>query len=315
MKIFTVAVALMLVVGLSACGGGSGGSPRMMPQESDQPPQMTEETEEETMEEEEPDPQPPPPSIADTFNALINASTLVTEGESAGKLTYTLTVQPTPDSLNISHLHARLAREEDKTFQPLEARQGVPLAFNHIQLTSEINPISYFSYGGWLDHSFFLVAVYNQIINENPLDVREEVFADMYSIGNATGTNPVSGSATWRGAVAGVDQSETDTEGNVILGNATLTIDDFVTPSIDVVFANLRDQTTNGRRADMSWSNLALTNGAFHHNGNPDARISFDIPNRTVNTLTGRFYGPNHEEVGGVFSRDEIAGSFGATRQ
>ena len=30
--------------------------------------------------------------------------------------------------------------------------------------------------------------------------------------------------------------------------------------------------------------------------------------------IQGRFYGPNHEEVGGVFLRDMISGSFGASR-
>jgi len=31
-------------------------------------------------------------------------------------------------------------------------------------------------------------------------------------------------------------------------------------------------------------------------------------------TVSGRFYGPNAEEVGGVFERDGIAGAFGGRR-
>ena len=31
--------------------------------------------------------------------------------------------------------------------------------------------------------------------------------------------------------------------------------------------------------------------------------------------IKATFYGPNHEEVGGVFERDNIVGAFGAKRQ
>ena len=34
-----------------------------------------------------------------------------------------------------------------------------------------------------------------------------------------------------------------------------------------------------------------------------------------ANGLDGRFYGPNHEEAGGVFERDRIIGAFSLTRQ
>ena len=34
-----------------------------------------------------------------------------------------------------------------------------------------------------------------------------------------------------------------------------------------------------------------------------------------ANGLDGRFYGPNHEEAGGVFERNQIAGGFTLVRQ
>ena len=36
---------------------------------------------------------------------------------------------------------------------------------------------------------------------------------------------------------------------------------------------------------------------------------------RQLDSFTGRVDGPNHEEVGGIFLRDEITGMFGASRQ
>ena len=50
----------------------------------------------------------------------------------------------------------------------------------------------------------------------------------------------------------------------------------------------------------MTWENLPVRNGRFGE--------GFDDP-----TIEGRFYGPNHEEVGGIFERNQIIGAFGAT--
>ena len=51
--------------------------------------------------------------------------------------------------------------------------------------------------------------------------------------------------------------------------------------------------------SDLSWSSVPLRSGTFRASG-----------------LVGHFYGPNHEEVAGIFNRDEIiTGGFGAKRQ
>ena len=52
----------------------------------------------------------------------------------------------------------------------------------------------------------------------------------------------------------------------------------------------------------MTWENLAVRDGRFGG--------GFDDP-----TIEGRFYGPNHEEVGGIFQRNRIVGAFGAQRE
>ena len=51
----------------------------------------------------------------------------------------------------------------------------------------------------------------------------------------------------------------------------------------------------------MAWTGLALTDGGFETGAAGDS-------------ISGRFYGPDHEEVGGVFERNRIVGAFGAAR-
>ena len=72
--------------------------------------------------------------------------------------------------------------------------------------------------------------------------------------------------------------------------------------AIDVDFTDVLDLETLEQRRDMAWDNLPVRNGAF--------RAGTDS-----NSIHGRFYGSRHQEVGGVFERNRISGSFGATRR
>ena len=184
--------------------------------------------------------------------------------------------------------------------------------YNGVSL-SRAWPGTAFDYAGWMNHSFFILSVWNPVDND-PFDPSEQVFAKVYTGGAASGSNPVSGSATWRGAVVGVDASENASKGNPIVGDATIRIGSFTSPAVDVSFTSLIDQRANVRRSDMYWHGLAVRNGAFDHNGDLRVGVAFADRGNAFNSLTGRFYGPNHEEVGGVFIRDEIAGAFGARR-
>ena len=74
---------------------------------------------------------------------------------------------------------------------------------------------------------------------------------------------------------------------------------DFADQTLDV---NLTNVSGPGTYADMSWNGLAVQNGLF--GGGTDS-----------NSLSGSFYGANHEEVGGVFERNQLIGAFGANRQ
>ena len=124
---------------------------------------------------------------------------------------------------------------------------------------------------------------------------------DAGSSGHYTGTNPTGlGSATWTGVMIGYDliRYEPGTT-RLILGDASIDIDDLSDPDVDVEFTGIRDVTRGTSRPDMVWNDLTLTDGAFNDGAKP--------------TISGAFYGPSHQEVGGVFDRNRITGAFGAS--
>ncbi len=180
-------------------------------------------------------------------------------------------------------------------YEDLADRLGVSRAFAETSRASEDVELSYLHYGGWMDHSFFFVS---GVTARDPATEKESFGTFLHSMGNATGANPVSGGATWKGAMAGFDVSDTADRGNLIEGDATVTIDDFEQPVVDVALTGLRDRNADRDRASITWEGVPLADGAFASSG-----------------LQGQFYGPDHEEAGGVFLRDGISGAFGAKRQ
>jgi hypothetical protein len=52
----------------------------------------------------------------------------------------------------------------------------------------------------------------------------------------------------------------------------------------------------------MNWQDIPLASGSFQSGSGR-------------NQISGQFYGPNHEEVGGVFERNQVIGAFGAKRE
>ena len=156
--------------------------------------------------------------------------------------------------------------------------------------------------GGWLEYSTFAVEV-NSIVSGvfRGVDLRGTIFGLAYSLGDATGTTPAFGNATWTGTMVGGDTSSTANRGKRIQGDATLTFD-LSQRDLDVAFTNIRDIDAGRQHRNIAWQNIPVTSGSFASD------ISFG------NSIDGRFYGPNHEEVGGVFERNQIAGAFGAKR-
>ena len=158
-------------------------------------------------------------------------------------------------------------------------------------------------YGGWLDHSLFAT--------ESPF-LKSDLFPDQgatvalsYSFGFSTGENPraADGSARWEGLMLGRDMRASPSRGQVVRGDADVAVEFNGTGmTADVEFSDIANTETGERRDDMTWRGMAVEEGGFARR------------NALDDTISGRFYGPNEEEVGGIFERDGIAGAFGGKR-
>ena len=155
-------------------------------------------------------------------------------------------------------------------------------------------------YGGWLDHSAFFGQHSLRLDGESGMETLN--YSLGYSFGYATGENPVAVDATWKGVMVGVDGLRDGTRGLFIQGDATILVDGSVADmTADIAFTNIHDLTTGGHRDDMIWSGVPVAEGSFRTGMAGDS-------------VQGTFYGPDQEEVGGVFERDSYVGSFGARR-
>ena len=187
---------------------------------------------------------------------------------------------------------ARAEGEEiHEEHQAVGVRRGVSLGQRYAETAED----SYRSYGGWLSHSLFGV----QGLSLEDYGVGGIV---SYSTGVASGSNPASGGGTWTGVMLDADVSGTATNGNNIQGDAAISIADFADPKVDVAFTGIFDLDTRVSRTDMTWSAIPLSGGSFRDGDDKDS-------------IEGRFYGPGHEEVGGIFERDRVVGAFGASRE
>ncbi|MCY4003423.1 MAG: hypothetical protein OXF33_06940 [Rhodospirillales bacterium] len=131
--------------------------------------------------------------------------------------------------------------------------------------------------------------------------------------GRYPGTTPTgAGSASWTGVMVGMEDLASASLRRelpvVFLGDARITIDDLAAPDVDVAFTNIHNVTEGTRRRDMRWEDLRLQDGLF-------GRVVPEGDGERYDHLVGMFTGPGHQEVGGEFRSDGIAGAFGAKRQ
>ena len=116
----------------------------------------------------------------------------------------------------------------------------------------------------------------------------------MGGIGNRN--NPAEGTAEWTGAMVGLDYRDF-AERRFVQGDAHVRVR-FAEMVLDVALTGIANVVSGESRDDLTWEGVAVRDGAF----------------RTP-TLSGSFFGPGHEEVGGVFDRNSIVGAFGAARK
>ena len=185
----------------------------------------------------------------------------------------------------------------DARFEAVASHYGVSLAQGSGVSTISGVAIARYGYGGWMDHSFFVVE--SGTITEGPPALQDAGVVFSYSLGAAANSNPsLTGSGTWTGVMVGMDGAADD---NPVQGDARLTIDDFTDPMVDVAFTNVLNLVAGTTYEDMGWTDMVSTDGGFQ--GGTGTR-----------TIQGQFYGPSHQEVGGTFMHDSILGAFGANR-
>ena len=207
--------------------------------------------------------------------------------------TYTIGGQDIPVSISDAQDHDAFE------IQPVMIHNGVSIAQLRARDDQGTDDQSEtLAYGGWLEYSVFVTEVTSlpSIANSSM------TLIGAYNYGNSPGTNPAAltgRTATWKGAVVGADLGTPQID--VIHGVATVDVD-FSSTSVDVTFSSLVDLNNTSRSiADMAWVDLSLSGGAFSDGSG-------------TNQIKGRFFGPNHEEVSGVFERNQILGAFGAVR-
>ena len=189
----------------------------------------------------------------------------------------------------------------DIEYETIEHDSGIPVVLGSDGFVSSTTSFDSLSLGGWLEHNFFTVGLDTYISRQLTISTSHNGLAS--SVGDVSGSNPTSGSASWNGVMVGIDISDTETNANPLLGDATVTVDDFNNPDVDVVFTNIVDLETDVSRNDISWQDINLTDGEF-------------ATSSDSSEISGQFYGDEHQEVGGafVYLDSEVIGAFGAKR-
>ena len=162
-----------------------------------------------------------------------------------------------------------------------------------------------FDYGGWLDYSGFLVE--GVPITSGDADDVSLYFGRSFGIASNSRPRPrprpwpTAGSALWNGVMVATDVSGAGRE-NIIQGDADLSVD-FGATTVDLSFSYVRDLTAGTTRTGTAWSDMRVTASGTFLGTNPQGETA------------GRFYGPVHEEAGGTFTYDDLAGAYGLKRQ
>lgn len=175
----------------------------------------------------------------------------------------------------------------------------IPLAHGISRTTGELGDLDVYNYGGWMRHNIF--AAVEVAVTSGAVEGLGLYYGLSIGVASNAPPSPTGGSATWSGVMVGMDTAGAD-RGNVIQGNAGIMVD-FDALHADVEFENVHDLTAGTMRDGNTWNDAPIT-----------SQGTFSGANGPEDTVTGRFYGPGHEEAGGVFEYDGITGAFGASR-
>ena len=207
---------------------------------------------------------------------------------------------------------------------------GVPIGMTSSGASDSGGDAQVTKLGGWLEHGYFEARMFGSFALEDRGFV--DTGALTYAIGTVTGTNPTGGSATWTGASVGFDVGVY--AAYPIVGEAILTVDFSPyrhfpdTAAVDIEINDLRRvDGTQAAYDDIEFAGVPVVDGEFYDGPVTEVPAPDDMGNAHTEIflrhhVSGAFFGPNHEEVGGVYVvtptedyRDQvIVGAFGATR-
>ena len=120
------------------------------------------------------------------------------------------------------------------------------------------------------------------------------------------------GSATWEGLMTAYHRF--NPSAGEIDGASTLSYD-FATDSVDLILSPIGGPIPADVPADIVWNDIPVNNdGSFYIVGHGNHNEASD-PHPVLGYVDGDFYGPNAEEMSGVFERYNLVGAFGARRQ
>ena len=206
---------------------------------------------------------------------------------------------------------------------------GVPIGKTSSSASNSDGDAQITTLGGWLEYNYFEARMSGSF-GSSLGDAADSALT--YSIGAATGTNPTRGSATWKGASVGLDVRPNAAWS--IVGEAVLTVDFSPyehlpdTASVDIEINDLRRVAgTQVSYADLEFRGVPVFDGEFYDGPITALPIPDEMGNPNTELfhrdhVSGAFYGPNHEEVGGVYvvsptedyREQVIVGAFGAKR-
>ena len=270
---------------------------------------------------------PAPSSVADLLRRRLYDSTWpVAVSFGGGIATCEALGCPVADAIHVDRPAAGGARHPSddhrpdlSDFQLLEPRRGIALASKARPVTEGQRSAFHRAFGAWMDHGFFLVETFTMQGDAGLGHYQTTWFGDASHSGPLTSPGDT---AAWSGVMTGVEASPSGGPGAFVHGDSAITVSGLaagVEVSVEVAFTNIVNEDTGAGIGDMVWRGLPLqgrefgTDSVLFNDGAGYFRDgSFGVA--AEGSIYGRLYGPDHEEVGGLFHRDGIAGAFAGKR-
>ena len=268
----------------------------------------------------------PPDAVEDSLQRRLADSTWpVAVSFGGGVATCAALGCPVVDAIHVDRPAAGGARPPSDDhrpdlsgFEPLEPRRGVALASKARPVVEGRRSAFHRAFGAWMDNGFFLVETFAM-----PGDAGSRYHTTWF--GDAGHPGPLTSpgdTATLSGVMSGVEAAPSSGSGAFVHGDAAITVsglDAGTGVSVDVAFTSIVNEETGAGIGDMVWRGLPLQGREF---GTGDILFndgagyfrdgSFGVA--AQGGIYGRLYGPDHEEVGGLFHRNGIAGAFAGSR-